>query len=198
VTRKRARRGTERREQVREAAARWFAEQSYHGTTISEICDTVGVGKGVFYWYFPSKQAVFIELLQESLLELRRAQQLAIAEVDDPVARIEQGIRASIEFFRRNPGFLSLIRIAGRYDDFVGLVEQGHQIVVADTATHIKEGMSLGEIREGDPELLAHGVLAVILHFVETYFDGETDVVPDRPELAEEAVAFCLKGMLTG
>ena len=195
--RKLTRRGTERRGQVLEAAAKLFAEQSYHGTTVSDICDTIGVGKGVFYWYFPSKQAVFMELLQDSLLELRRAQQLAIAEVDDPVRRIEQGIRASIEFFRHNPGFLSMIRIAGRYDEFVGLIELGHQTVVADTATHIKEGMSLGEIRDGDPEMMAHGVLAVILHFVETYFDGEAKVVHDRPELAEEAVAFCMKGMMS-
>src|SRR5918996_2613623 len=108
--RKLTRRGSQRREQVIEVAMRLFAEQSYHGTTVGDICDALGVGKGVFYWYFPSKQAVFSELLQSSLLELRRAQQIAIASVDDPVARIEQGIVASIEFFRSKPSFLSLIR----------------------------------------------------------------------------------------
>ena len=183
-----------------EAAARLFAEQSYHGTTVGDICDALGVGKGVFYWYFPSKQAIFSELLQESLLDLRRAQETAIATVDDPVARIEQGIRASIEFFRSKPSFLSLIRIAGRYDDFIGLVQQGQQIVVADVANHIKEGMSLGEIRDGDPELMAHGILGAIFHFVETYIPAvltEEEAVDYRPELADEAVAFCLKGILT-
>ncbi len=193
TNRKLTKRGSKRREQILDAAAALFAEQSYHGTTVGDICDTLRVGKGVFYWYFPSKQAVFAELLQTTLLRLRRAQESAIASVDDPVARIEQGIRASIEFFRANPGFLSLIRIAGRYDDFIGLVQQGQQIVVADTANHIKEGMSLGEIRDGDPELMAHGILGAIFHFVETYYstDGE-----DRPGLADEAVAFCLSGLL--
>lgn len=198
--RKLTRRGSERREQILEAASRLFAEQSYHGTTVGDICDALGVGKGVFYWYFPSKQAVFSELLQGSLLELRRAQELAIATVDDPVARIEQGIRASIEFFRSKPSFLALIRIAGRYDDFIGLVQQGQQIVVADVANHIKEGMSLGEIRDGDPELMAHGILGAIFHFVETYIPAvltEEEAVDYRPELAEEAVSFCLKGILT-
>ena len=197
--RKLTRRGSERREQVLEAASRLFAEQSYHGTTVGDICDALGVGKGVFYWYFPSKQAVFSELLQVSLLELRRAQEIAIASVDDPVARIEQGIRASIEFFRSKPNFLSLIRIAGRYDDFIGLVQQGQQIVVSDVANHIKEGMSLGEIRDGDPELMAHGILGAIFHFVETYIPAvltEAEAVDYRPELAEEAVAFCLRGIL--
>lgn len=197
--RKLTRRGSKRREQLLEAGLRLFAEQGYHGTTVGDVCDTVGVGKGVFYWYFRSKEALFSELLQSSTLKLRRAQQAAIAEVQDPVARIEQGIRASIEFFRGDPGFLSLIRTAGRYDEFVGLVESGQQIVVSDTATHIKEGIALGEIREGDPELMAHGILGAIFHFVETYFPPalpEKEVALDRPELADEAVAFCLRGLL--
>ena len=195
--RKLTRRGSERREQILEEAARLFAEQGYHGGAVGDICDALGVGKGVFYWYFPSKEAVFSELLQESLLQLRRAQQAAIATVEDPVQRIEQGIRASIEFFRSNPSVLAVIRIAARYEEFAGLVERGQEIVVNDVATHIKEGMALDEIRHGDPELMAHGILGAIFHFVEIYFESESTGTNDRPQLADEAVAFCLRGLLS-
>ena len=194
--RKLTRRGSERREQILEAAGRLFSEQGYHGAAVGDICDSLGVGKGVFYWYFPSKEAVFSELLQESLLQLRRAQQAAIATVADPIARIEQGIRASIEFFRANPSVLAVIRIAGRYEEFSGLVQHGQEIVVADVATHIKEGMAAGTIRHGDPELMAHGILGAIFHFVEIYL--EPGASADRPQLADEAVAFSLRGILAG
>ncbi len=193
--RKLTKRGTKRREQVLEAAGRLFAEQSYHGTTVGDICDSLGVGKGVFYWYFESKEALFSELLETSLLRLRRAQEDAIGLAADPVARIEQGIRASIRYFNDNPEVLSMIRIAGRYEEFQGLVQRGQQIVVADTAGHIKEGMSGGMIRQGDPELMGHGILGAIFHFVEVYMDS-VDGAPDRPQLADEAVAFCLRGLL--
>ena len=192
--RKLTRRGSERRERILEEAARLFAVSGYHGAAVSDICDALGVGKGVFYWYFPSKEAVFSELLQESLLQLRRAQEAAIETVDDPIGRIEQGIRASIDFFRANPSVLEVIRIAARYDEFAGLVHKGQEIVVADTAGHIKEGMAAGTIRHGDPELMAHGILGAIFHFVEIYFEAET--TGDRPQLADEAVAFCLRGLL--
>lgn len=194
--RKLTRRGSERREKILEEAARLFAESGYHGAAVSDICDALGVGKGVFYWYFPSKEAVFSELLQESLLQLRRAQEAAIATVDDPIVRIEQGIRASIEFFRSNPSVLEVIRIAARYEEFQGLVQKGQEIVVADVAAHVKEGMAAGTIRHGDPELMAHGILGAIFHFVEIYF--ELDSTGDRPQLADEAVAFCLRGLLAG
>jgi AcrR family transcriptional regulator len=189
-------RGTRRREQVLHTAARLFSEQSYHGTTVGDVCDALGVGKGVFYWYFESKEALFSELLQDSLLRLRRAQRSAIENVVDPVARIAQGIRASIRFFRSNPEVVALIRIAGRYEEFQGLVEHGQRVVVSDTANHIREGMSEGSIRRGDPELMAHGILGAIFHFVETYFENDPRGATDRPALEDEAINFCLRGLL--
>ncbi len=189
-------RGSKRRDQLLETAARLFAEQGYTGTTVGDICDSLTVGKGVFYWYFRSKEALFSELLQSRLLELRRTQQGAIETVQDPVERIEQGIRASIEFFRANPGALEVMRTAARYEEFATLVDNGQRIVVADTAVHIKEGMSTGSIRPGDPELMAHGIIGAIFHFVETYLTTGGDGIEQRPQLADEAVAFCLEGVL--
>ena len=179
-----------------DAAQRLFADQGYHRTTVGDVCDVLGVGKGVFYCYFTSKEALFTELLQTSLLDLRRAQNAAIEGVADQVERIERGIRASIEFFRADPGFLELIRIAARYEEFSAFVDRGSAIVVADTANHIKEGMSAGSIRHGDPELMSHGILGAIFHFVEVYFGTAADAVEDRPQLADEAVPFCLGGIL--
>ncbi len=178
-----------------EAALRLFADQGYHRTTVGDVCDELGVGKGVFYWYFESKEALFDELLRSALLSLRRSQQSAIEGVTDPVERIEKGIRASIQFFSQEPGILSLIRIAPRYEEFAHLVEKGQEIVVADTATHIKDGMAAGEIRHGDAELMAHGILGALFHFVETYY-GTDGGWSDRPQLADEAVTFCLRGLL--
>jgi AcrR family transcriptional regulator len=189
-------RGKERRQQLMEYAAARFAEGGYHPTSVAEIVTGLGVGKGVFYWYFESKEALFAELLQDSLLKLRRAQNSAIGKAADPVIRIEQGIRASIEFFRASPGLLEVIRIAQRYDEFSGLVNRGQEIVVADTAIQIKEGMAAGKLRQGDPELMAHAITGAIFHFVETYFGTAGQAAEQRPQLADEAVAFCLRGVL--
>jgi AcrR family transcriptional regulator len=196
MNRRLTKRGSKRKEQVMETAARLFADQGYHGTTVGDVCDELGVGKGVFYWYFDSKEQLFSELLKSALYHLRRAQQSAIDQIDDPVERLEKGIRASIEYFRSHPGILSLIRTAARYDSFVGDVNRGQEVVVADTALHIKAGMADGKIRHGDPDLMAHGILGAIFHFVETYLGTDMNAVEDRPQLADEAAAFCLRGVL--
>jgi AcrR family transcriptional regulator len=190
------RRGSKRREQIEKTAIRLFAEQGYHGTTVGDICDDVGVGKGVFYWYYDSKQELFSKLLNDALFELRKSQQSAIQKMKDPKERIEEGIRASVEYFRSNPGILALIRTASRYEEFVDFVRKGEEIVVSDTASHIRDAMAMGEIRQGDAEFMAHGILGAIFHFVETYLGNHAHASQDRPELADEAVAFCLRGIM--
>src|SRR5207244_12442063 len=93
-------RGRERRDQLMECGARLFAERGYHPTSVADIVAALGVGKGVFYWYFASKEELLTELLKSSNHELRKRQQQAIGDAVDPVRRIELGIRGSCEWFR--------------------------------------------------------------------------------------------------
>ena len=63
MKRKLTTRGRARRQQILDEAARLFAERGYHPTSVAEIVDSLGVGKGVFYWYFESKEQLFLELM---------------------------------------------------------------------------------------------------------------------------------------
>jgi hypothetical protein len=45
---------------------------------------------------------------------------------------------------------------------------------------------------------MAHGILGTVFHFVEIYFGNDIEETADRPQLADEVVAFCLHGVLTG
>ena len=55
--------GDQRRENIRKAAYRCFAESGYHDTTVDAICAAAGISKGSFYWAYPSKQEVFVDIL---------------------------------------------------------------------------------------------------------------------------------------
>ena len=90
MNRRLTQRGQERRRQLMEFAAARFAEQGYHPTSVAEIVQGLGVGKGVFYWYFSSKEELFLEILKDAQHDLRRTQQQAIDGIDDPVRRIER------------------------------------------------------------------------------------------------------------
>ncbi|HUF83502.1 MAG TPA: helix-turn-helix domain-containing protein, partial [Acidimicrobiia bacterium] len=99
MRRKLTQRGKERRQQLMDHAAELFAERGYHPTSVADIVVSLGVGKGVFYWYFSSKEELLAEILRASHQDLRRRQQQAIADEPNPVERIELGIRASMQWF---------------------------------------------------------------------------------------------------
>ena len=56
--------GRERKQQLVDAAAELFAANGYAATRIQDICRRAGVAKGLFYWYFPTKEELFAELVR--------------------------------------------------------------------------------------------------------------------------------------
>ena len=56
------RQGHERKRQLLDHAAELFAERGYAETRVIDIVRAAGVAKGLFYWYFDNKEAVFTEI----------------------------------------------------------------------------------------------------------------------------------------
>jgi len=55
------------RDKILDAARDCFIEQGYDATGVAEICQRARVSKGAFYHHFPTKQALFLELLNRWL-----------------------------------------------------------------------------------------------------------------------------------
>ncbi|HEX4905961.1 MAG TPA: TetR/AcrR family transcriptional regulator [Acidimicrobiales bacterium] len=185
-------RGKERRQQLMDYAATRFAEGGYHPTSVAEIVQGLGVGKGVFYWYFDSKEELFLEILKEAQQGMRRAQRVAYGDEPDPVRRIELGIRASLRWLEENRHVYNLFQFAATEEQFAPALRRGQEVAVADVVRHIKDGIVEGKVRDVDPEVLAHGVLGVTNQLSRIYLRDRHDSVE---EIADAAVAFCLDGL---
>lgn len=49
---------------IRHAAFLSFSRHGYHQATVDNICAAARVSKGSFYWYYESKQALFLDILE--------------------------------------------------------------------------------------------------------------------------------------
>jgi AcrR family transcriptional regulator len=186
-------RGKERRRQLMTYAADRFAANGYHPTSVAEIVTGLGVGKGVFYWYFSSKEELFLEILRDAQHDLRRTQQLAIEDEPDPVRRIELGIRATMAWSAEHRELITLFQFAATEERFGPALRRGQDTAIDDAVRHVKEGVVEGRIRDTDPALLAHAILGVTAHLARTFIHERKEPVG---EVADAAVAFCLEGIL--
>ena len=69
----------ETRDRILEAAAKVFASKGYHDTKVDDIVKDSQTSKGAFYFYFPSKQDIFLALVDTfaDLLESRLRDRLS-------------------------------------------------------------------------------------------------------------------------
>jgi len=172
------RRGEETHSRILRSAEECFGRYGYDGTGVAEICRRAGVTKGSFYHHFPSKQALFLELLDRWLAELdtplaaARTEAdtvpeglLRMAEMARPVFQMEGGqLPISLEFWikaARDPAvWQATIAPYRQYRTFFsGMIEAGIaegtlRPVDPDMAALVIVSMAAGLGRQGllDPE----------------------------------------------
>jgi AcrR family transcriptional regulator len=88
----------ERRQQLLAVACDLFARSGFHETSMDDIAEAAGVTKPVLYQHFPSKRALYLELLEDTGRRLLDRLGEATARVTSGRARVEEGFRAYFDF----------------------------------------------------------------------------------------------------
>jgi AcrR family transcriptional regulator len=163
-------RSEETRARIVQSALKLFAGKGYETTGVAELCADADVSKGAFYHHFPSKQAIFIELLQEWLQgldrELGKAMSrsasvpeglMAMASEMKGVFGAEDGrLQLFLEFWqqaRRDPEvWKELMAPYRRYREYFALI--------------IQKGIDEGSLPRQDPQAAAHTLVAFAVGIV--------------------------------
>ena len=172
--------GLERKQQLLDRAGELFAERGYAETRVIDIVRAAGVAKGLFYWYFENKEALFKELAASIRLNLRRQQGAALDPDAPPLVNLYRGTETSVHFMAEHAHFFSLLEVEGR--NFTDVLRQGTQQHINDMVRIVEAGQADGTIREEDPTLLALGVVGSVGHYSHFHRTGRINV--PLPELA--------------
>ncbi len=99
-------RRAKKRGQILEAAGRVFAARVYHQVTMDHIARAARVGKGTIYRYFPSKEDLYLALVDEAFGLLVGRLEAEAAAPGPPEAALRRMIEAIVETFARHlPAF---------------------------------------------------------------------------------------------
>lgn len=175
-----------------EAAEQVFAELGYHDASVVKITEAAGVAHGTFYRYFPSKQAIFDELVDDLNRRVRRAMSEAAAGADSRAEIERRGFEAFFRFTAEHPALYRIIRQA----EFVSpaALHRHYDRIAAGYIQGLRQAMDTGEIATADPQVLAWALMGVgEIIGMRWILWGDTSEVP--PEVLEEVLAFVVRGL---
>ncbi len=87
-----------RREQILQIASRLFREKTYHGTSLEDIAEAVGMPKGGIYYWFNSKEDLLANIVMDAQAIIDKwLEEIASANLP-PKERLKAIIRAHVKF----------------------------------------------------------------------------------------------------
>ena len=141
------------------AATSVLSRQGFHHTTIAEIAAAADVGVGTFYLHFPTKEALFRAVVEDTVTRLTAAVDAARASAVDPVGRMRAANAAFCRFAEKNREVFRIVFGHGAtYDD---VVRRAQAHFAADVEETIREGIATGTFAPLPPEIVAQAVIGI-------------------------------------
>ena len=83
------------KERVVEAALTLFLQRGYVGTSMKELAKSLGVSAPALYWYFPSKEDLYVYVMQSTTEDFVQFVRDSVTE-SEPARRLSQLVRAHV------------------------------------------------------------------------------------------------------
>ncbi len=148
----------EKREQIKEAALPIFAAKGFKATTNRDIAKAANIAPGLIYWYFKSKEDLFLAILDESDIEQRLKLPLETM-IDIPPNKLLPLLARGLYLILRENTYLNIMRIvvaeSMRSPESQERFNRLFQDVLEPLTGYFTAQINQGILREGDPRAMA-------------------------------------------
>jgi TetR/AcrR family transcriptional regulator, cholesterol catabolism regulator len=181
-----------RRNELTRQAARLFAQKGYHGTSIGDLAEAMGVQKGSLYAHISSKQ----DLLYETMDEGARAFHAGLDSIPDelaPTEKIRLALRSHLHVVAEQLDVATVFVQEWRYlegerrEEIVGERRRYEERIRA----YFREGRDLGELRTDLDDATAALLVLSAANWAYTWLRTGTDT----DELADRFYSLLVDGM---
>ena len=152
------------KDRLLQAAMDVFADRGYHGATVDDIVAASETSKGAFYHYFPSKQGVFLRLLDQLADLVESGVETAIERQQGALGKVEAALRVVLEVTseRRDLARILLIEAAALGPEFEQSRVGIHRRFATLIRRHLDRAVADGDIPPQDTALASAAWIGAI------------------------------------
>jgi AcrR family transcriptional regulator len=191
-------RGARTRERLIDAARAAFEEHGFLETRVAHITRRAGAAYGSFYAYFPSKEAIFLEVANRLFVDMTHA--LVPAAGPGPAAAIRHANRAYCEAYLRNAKMMAIIEQVATFNEEFQEMRRGHRALsVGRSARAIAGWQRAGLVAADlDPEMTARVLGAMVDHSLYLWLvQGEDPAGTEKLLDTLDTISLRALGLLT-
>ncbi len=156
-----------------EQAEGLFLEQGYRAVSMDQIAEAAGISKMTIYKHFPSKEALFIEVILSLIDRIFTLMKDELEKISGTLDRID---------FLMNYSLIESKKYSiALYQDILSLPYITEKILQEKVRLSrilfekiIREGVAIGEVREGDVGFMTDMLMIIIEAFGEKYMNRIT------------------------
>ena len=176
---------------ILEAALEMFSTHGFRGTTVDQIATQAGLSKPNLLYYFPSKEAIFTELMEALLdtwLDPLRALDPDGEPLDEILAYVQRKLQMSRDFPRESRLYANeIVQGAPRLGETIAT---DLKALVEEKSALLESWMTAGRINRTHPKHLLFSIWSLTQHYAD--FDvqvrtlmGDEDPYNAAPEYLE-------------
>jgi AcrR family transcriptional regulator len=171
-------------------ARKAFAKKGYDATAVSDIVKKAGVAQGTFYYHFPDKKSILIELLDDFFGKTKALAAQWAASTDTSAEMGERFVRSLAALLYDNRDLARIVMKEGRSSDpdIRAAVNDTFAFLRRQTEAALHLGMALGVVRPLDARITAIALVGMLREVVFELLDSKEPI--DMDHLIKEISAL--------
>ena len=141
-----------------------FGSRGYEATSLDALAEQLGVRKQTILYWFPSKEALLIAVIDRSAAEWKAAFERALLRAGGGWERVEAVVRSVFRLAARRPEMLGLIREVSRLGDpsatqLINVLEP----LLERASAFLGAEMDAGHMRRHEPRILLLAIYSSVI-----------------------------------
>jgi AcrR family transcriptional regulator len=190
--------GEETKKRITDKAKHLFTQKGYGAVTINEVCEIAGVSKGSLYHHFPSKDELFLQVLEEDSEQWNtewEKKRTALSDAEEQLFALAEHYANDFQ----NP----LLKAMEEYSRSRIITDEVVQrlLRINDNNSQacrevLSEGMRKGEFAEGDLDQLVFMISSMMEGLSKIYYTVDRDLEQAKiSAYYQDAVRLLLNGI---